>query len=48
MAHRKKGKAIPVTDPGGPYDCETLRLTDFFLENSFTEDVKVTPFDFAQ
>jgi hypothetical protein len=31
----KKGKAIPVTGRGGPYSCETSRLSHF-LDNRLT------------
>jgi hypothetical protein len=33
---KKKGKAIPVTGRGGPYDCETSRLPQF-LDNRLTD-----------
>jgi hypothetical protein len=38
MSH-KKGKAIPVTDRGGPQGCETSRLPHF-LDGG--EDVNIT------
>jgi hypothetical protein len=34
--HDKKGKATPITDPGGPNDCETSRFPHF-LENQLTD-----------
>jgi hypothetical protein len=33
----RKGKAVPVTDRGGPLGCEMLRLPHF-LDNQFTDD----------
>jgi hypothetical protein len=32
-----KGKAIPVTDHGGPLGCETSRLPPHFLDDQFTD-----------
>jgi hypothetical protein len=36
----KKRKAIPVTGSGGPYDCETSRLSHF-LDNGLTDGSEV-------
>jgi hypothetical protein len=33
---RTEGKVIPVTGRGGPYSCETLRLT-YILDNRLTD-----------
>jgi hypothetical protein len=38
--HKHKGKAIPVTDHGGPQGCETSRLPHF-LDNRFTDGGEV-------
>jgi hypothetical protein len=37
----KKVKAIPVTDGGGPLDCETSRLPHF-LDNRLTHGVRLS------
>jgi hypothetical protein len=36
----KKGKAIPVTGRGGPYDCKTSKLPHF-LDNRLTVGGKI-------
>jgi hypothetical protein len=36
----KKGKAVPVTDPEGPYGCETL-MFPHFLDNRLADGGKV-------
>jgi hypothetical protein len=38
---KKKGKAIPVTDRGGPQSCKTSRLP-YFLDNGFTDGGEVS------
>jgi hypothetical protein len=40
MKKKTKGKAIPVKDSGGTYDCETSRLPHF-LENQLTDGGEV-------
>jgi hypothetical protein len=45
MSYSKKGKVIPVTGRGGPYDSETSRLPHF-LDSRLTdggEAVSLTP-----
>jgi hypothetical protein len=37
---KMKGKIIPVTDCGGPYGCEILRLPHF-IDNWFTDAVRM-------
>jgi hypothetical protein len=38
---KKKGKAIPVADHGGPWGCETSRLPHF-LNNRLTHYISAT------
>jgi hypothetical protein len=38
---KQKGKAIPVTGRGGPYGCETSRLSHF-LDNRLTDGGEVS------
>jgi hypothetical protein len=35
------GRTIPVRDRGGPWGCETLRLT-YFIENQLREAVRLS------
>jgi hypothetical protein len=37
---KSENKAIPVTDLGGPYVCETSRLL-YFIDNGLTDGVEV-------
>jgi hypothetical protein len=39
-ATAEKGKAVPVTDRGGPYGCETSRLP-YFLDNRLSDGGEV-------
>jgi hypothetical protein len=41
LTYKEKGRAVPVTDRGGPLGCETSRLLHF-LHNRFTDGSEVS------